>query len=77
MDEELIEELEEVIEEMPVAPVETSEQREARLKREDYERRLAAAVEERQDILRRNGVIGPDDTLTMDTEAAIRQRCCF
>lgn len=56
---------------------ETFEQREARLKREDYARRNLAAIPEREDVLRRNGVIGPDEKLTMDTEAAIRQRCCI
>lgn len=50
---------------------------EERLKREDYARRNEEAIREREDILRRNGVIGPDETLDMDTEAAIRQRCCF
>jgi len=56
---------------------ETPEQREERLKREDYARRWHQAAIEREDILRRNGVIGPDDKLDMDLEAAIRQRCCF
>lgn len=56
---------------------ETPEQREARLKREDYAQRNAEAIAEREDILRRNGVIGPDETLDMDAEAALRQRCCF
>lgn len=76
---------EEILEEMAEPPVaeikamieETSEEREARLKREDYARRNLEAVKEREDILRRNGVIGPDESLTMDMEAAIRARCCF
>jgi hypothetical protein len=55
---------------------ETSAQRDERLQREDYAKRLELAIAEREDILRRNGVIGPKETLTMDTEAAIRQRCC-
>jgi hypothetical protein len=67
----------EIVHEAEVAPEETPEQREARLKREDYARRNAEAVKDREDILRRNGVIGPDETLDMDAEAAIRQRCCF
>lgn len=73
-------------EEMAEAPVveveavpeveETSEERQKRLQREDYARRNLAAIAEREDVLRRNRVIGPDETLTMDTEAAIRLRCC-
>lgn len=59
------------------APEETSEQRDERLKREDYARRWQQAAIEREDILRRNGVIGPNDKLDMDLEAALRQRCCF
>lgn len=58
------------------APEETFEERDARLKREDYIRRNAEAIKDREDILRRNGVIGPDEQLTMDTEAALRLRCC-
>jgi hypothetical protein len=60
----------------PGATAETPEQREERLKREDYARRNAEAIREREDIMRRNGVIGPDESLTTDMEAAIRQRCC-
>lgn len=62
---------------MPPLPEETPEQRDARLKREDYARRNAEAVKEREDILKRNGVIGPDETLDVDMEAALRARCCF
>jgi hypothetical protein len=59
------------------AAPETPEERDERLKREDYIRRNAQAVKDREDILRRNGVIAPDEILTMDAEAALRQRCCF
>lgn len=57
--------------------IETPEQRDVRLKREDYARRNLEAVKEREDILKRNGVIGPDETLDVDMEAALRARCCF
>lgn len=75
----MFEEIEEVAEAPAAAPEaeETPEQHEARLKREEYARRNDEAIKEREDILRRNGVIGPDETLTMDREAALRQRCCF
>ena len=67
-----------VIQETSAAePVETYEEREARLKREDYARRNAEAIKDRERIFRENGLIGPDETLTMDTEAAIAQRCCI
>lgn len=59
------------------AAPETPEERDERLKREDYIRRNAEAVKQREDILRRNKVIAPDEILTMDAEAALRQRCCF
>jgi hypothetical protein len=59
------------------AAPETPEERDERLKREDYIRRNAEAVKQREDILRRNGVIAADEILTMDAEAALRQRCCF
>ena len=55
---------------------ETFEQKEERLKREDYIRRNAQAVKDREDILRRNGVIAADEPFSMDTEAALRLRCC-
>jgi hypothetical protein len=55
---------------------ETAAQHDERLKREDYARRNAQAIKEREDILRRNNVLKPGEALTMDTEAAIRQRCC-
>lgn len=73
-----IEEAPAVIQELVAAQAEeTVEEREARLKREDYQKRNLAAIAEREEILRRNGVIGPGERLTMDTEAAIRARCCF
>jgi DNA-binding IclR family transcriptional regulator len=56
---------------------ETPEQRDARLKREDYARRNAEAIKEREDIFRRNGLLKQDETLDVDMEAALRQRCCF
>ena len=58
------------------AAAETPEEREERLKREDYARRNLQAGIERERILRSNGVIGPDEPFSMDTEAALRQRCC-
>lgn len=74
----MFEEVEEVAETPAVeaAPEETPEQRDERLKREDYARRNLEAIREREDILRRNGVIGPDEAMTMDLEAALRLRCC-
>lgn len=48
---------------------ETPEQRDARLKREDYERRDAEAWKDRERIL---GAPQP-----RDPEAAKRSRCCF
>jgi len=59
------------------AKTETAEEIEQRLRREDYARRNAQAIKDREDILRRNGVIGPDEILTTDMEAALRQRCCL
>lgn len=56
---------------------ETFEQRDERLKREDYQRRNLEAIAEREDIFRRNKVIGPDEPFTMDPNAAVHQRCCF
>lgn len=76
----MTEEMEEMAEEATIeAPPkqETPEEREARLKREDYARRNAEAIKDRERIFRENGLIGPDETLTMDTEAAIAQRCCI
>ena len=76
----MIEEMEEMVEapivEIEAAP-ETPEAREARLKREDYTRRNAEAIKEREDIFRRNRLLKPDESLTVDMEAAIRQRCCL
>jgi primosomal protein N'' len=59
------------------APEETFEEREARLKRQDYERRNLEAIKEREDILRRNKVLAEDEPFSMDPDAAVRQRCCF
>jgi hypothetical protein len=58
-------------------PEETFEQREQRLKREEYARRNAEAIKDREAILRRNKVIGPDEPFSMDPDAAVNQRCCF
>jgi hypothetical protein len=58
-------------------PKETVEQREERLKREDYARRNIQAIKDREDILRRNGVLKPDEPFSMDPEAAVNQRCCI
>ena len=64
-------------EEAPAPAEETPEEREKRRQREDYERRAIEAAAEREDIFRRNGLIGPDESLTMDIEAAVAQRCCI
>ena len=58
------------------AAAETHEEREERIKREDYARRNAQAIKDREDVLRRNGVLKADEPFSMDTEAALRQRCC-
>jgi hypothetical protein len=58
-------------------PEETFEERDARLKREDYERRDAEQWEERERILQRNGVLKEGEKLSRDPEAAVRLRCCF
>jgi hypothetical protein len=63
--------------EAPPAVEETFEEREARLKREDYERRNLEAIKEREDILRRNKVLAEGESFSMDPDAAVRQRCCF
>jgi hypothetical protein len=63
--------------EAPPAVEETFEARLTRLKREDYERRNLEAIKEREDILRRNKVLAPDEPFSMDPDAAVRQRCCF
>jgi len=60
----------------PGAVAETPEQRDERLKKEDYARRNAEAIRQREEIMRRNGVIAPDEPFSMDEEAAVRQRCC-
>jgi hypothetical protein len=76
----MVEEMEalvEVVHDAEVVPEETSAQRDLRLKREDYARRNEKAIAEREDIFRRNRLLEPDESLTMDTEAAIRQRCCL
>jgi hypothetical protein len=64
-------------EEAPAQAEETPEERAKRLQREDYERRAIEAAIEREDIFRRNGLLKPDESLTMDIEAAIAQRCCI
>lgn len=74
---EVLDEASAQVEVMVLAVTETPEQRDARLKREDYARRNAEAVKERERILRDNKVIGPDETLDVDMEAALRARCCF
>lgn len=56
---------------------ETFEQKQERLRREDYARRNAEAMVEREAILRRNGLLKDDEPFTPDTEAAISSRCCF
>lgn len=66
-----------VIQELVAAQVEeTPEQREERLKREDYQRRNEQAIKEREEILRRNGVLKPDEPFSMDPDAAVNLRCC-
>jgi hypothetical protein len=60
-----------------VQALETPEQREERLKREDYQRRNLEAIKDRERIFRENKLIGPDEPFTMDPDAAVNQRCCF
>lgn len=67
----------EIAHQAEVVPEETPEQRDERLKREEYARRNAQATKDREEILQRNGVLKPGEKLDMDAEAAIRQRCCF
>jgi hypothetical protein len=63
-------------EEAPAQTEETFEQREERLRREEYERRNLEAIASREEILRRNGVLKPDEPFSMDPEAAVNLRCC-
>jgi len=64
--------------EEPLAQAEENpEERAKRLQREAYALRATQAAIEREDIFRRNGLIGPDESLTMDIEAAVAQRCCI
>lgn len=56
--------------------VETFEEREARLKREDYARRNLEAIKERERILRANKVLQPGEAFSMDADAAVNLRCC-
>jgi hypothetical protein len=73
-----IEEAPAIIQELAAGQAEeTPEEKDARIKREDYARRATQAAIEREEIFRRNGLIGPDETLTMDIEAAVAQRCCI
>jgi hypothetical protein len=64
-----------IVEAAPAAE-ETFEQRDERLKREDYQRRNLQEIKEREEIYRRNKVIAPDEPFTMDPNAAVNQRCC-
>ena len=66
----MTEEFEDIVEETPVVEPtpETPEQREERLKREDYARRDAEAWAERERIM--------GEPQSRDPEAAAR-RCCF
>jgi hypothetical protein len=67
-----------VIQELAAAqPEETFEEREARLKREDYQRRNLQAIKDREEIMRRNGVLSADEPFSMDADAAVRARCCL
>lgn len=74
----------EEVEEMAEAPAievketiqETTEEREARLKREDYARRDAEQWADRERIYRENGLLKEDESLSRDPEAALRGRCC-
>lgn len=67
-------EKEAIIEETPAiqdAPPETPEQRDERLKREDYQRRNLAAMDEYERI------VGQPHPSRQEPDAAVRQRCCF
>jgi hypothetical protein len=77
MAEETKEMVEEAVVQIEVPPQETFEQKELRLKREDYIRRNAQVIKEREEILRRNGVLKEDEPFSMDPDAAVNQRCCF
>lgn len=73
-----IEEAPAVIQELVAAQAEeTFEEREERLKREDYARRNLQAIKDREEIMRRNGVLKPNEPFSMDPDAAVNQRCCF
>ena len=68
----------EIIEEANITPAdEAPEQIQARLAIAEYRRRNEQAIREREEIFRRNGLLKPGESLTMDIEAAVRQRCCF
>lgn len=73
-----IEEAPAVIRELVAAQAEeTPEERDERLKREDYIQRDEAAWAERERIYRDNGLLKEGEHLSRDPEAAIRGRCCF
>lgn len=55
---------------------ESFEAKQARLAREDYQRRNEQAIKEREEILRRNGLLGEGESLNMGPEAAGNQQCC-
>ena len=64
---------EEMIEAAPpdTAPEETPEERDARLKREDFQRRNLHAMDEYEKI------VGSPHPSRNDPDAAVSQRCCF
>jgi hypothetical protein len=68
-----------IAEEASTAPVveETFEEKQARLRREDYQRRNLQAMAEYEEILSRNGVSNPVHPSRQDPDAAVNQRCCF
>lgn len=73
-----IEEAPAIIQELVAAQIEEPpEQREERLKREDYARRNLEAMAEYEEILSRNGVSNPVHPSRNDSDAAVNQRCCF
>jgi hypothetical protein len=66
-----------VIQEAAAAPIkETFEQKQERLKREAYRKRAEQAIQEREAIMRRNGLLKPDESLEMDPDAAVKRWCC-
>lgn len=73
-----IKETQEMAQAAPVVPPkeETFEEKQERLKREDYTARNAEALKERERILRSNGLLKPGEPFVVESKWANR-KCCF